>query len=106
VLARWLVWRSWRGRVAAIAAVPALTAIDGPGRRLQWLGGAMPLALVVLSVLAASGIGPLWTTQALLAVAGLLVAATGALFKYTLITRSAFNQGFRLEQLPVRGVPR
>jgi phenylacetyl-CoA:acceptor oxidoreductase subunit 2 len=106
VLARWLIWRSWRGRVAAVAAAPALSAIDGPGRQLQWLGGAVPIALVLLAVLAASGIAPVWTTQVLLAVAGLCAAVAGTLFKYTLITRSAFNQGFRLEQLPVRGVPR
>ena len=32
-------------------------------------------------------------------------AATGAWFKFTLITRAAFNQGFALARLPVRGVP-
>jgi phenylacetyl-CoA:acceptor oxidoreductase subunit 2 len=28
----------------------------------------------------------------------------GAWFKYSLITRAAFNQGFALKHLPVRGV--
>ena len=41
-----------------------------------------------------------------MALAGLLVAATGAWFKFALITRGAFNQGFALTRLPVRGVAR
>ena len=100
VLARWLVWRAWRQRVATAAVRPALAAIDGPGRALEWLGTALPLVLLVLSAFAGG-----WSAL-LLGAAGVLVAATGALFKFTLITRSAFNQGFRLAQLPVRGVPR
>lgn len=100
VVARWLVWLAWRQRVAAAAAAPALAALDAPGRALQWLGTAVPLLLVAASALAGD-----WSAL-LLGAAGVLVAATGALFKFTLITRSAFNQGFRLAQLPVRGVPR
>ena len=34
------------------------------------------------------------------------VAATGAYFKFTLVTRGAYYQGFSLVHLPVRGVPR
>jgi phenylacetyl-CoA:acceptor oxidoreductase subunit 2 len=100
VLARWLLWRSWRERVGRDAAPAALRAIDGPGGALQWLGGAVPIALALL---AAAGVGwaPLW-----LALAGAMVAGTGVVFKYTLITRAAFNQGFHLDRLPVRGTPR
>jgi phenylacetyl-CoA:acceptor oxidoreductase subunit 2 len=43
---------------------------------------------------------------ALQAGAGLLAVAGGAWFKFTLVTRAAFNQGFSLPHLPVRGVPR
>jgi phenylacetyl-CoA:acceptor oxidoreductase subunit 2 len=99
VLARWLLWRAWRQRIAGSAAPQALAAIDKPGRALQWIGGALPLALAML---AATGIA--WAPL-LLALAGALAAVTGVLFKYTLITRASFNQGFRLTQLPVRGVP-
>ena len=42
----------------------------------------------------------------LLVVAGLLAVAAGAWFKFTLITRAGFNQGFALAHLPVRGVRR
>jgi hypothetical protein len=70
---------------------------------MEWIGSAAPLALAVL---AASGwAGEAWT-PALLAAAGLAVAVSGARLKFTLITRAAYNQGFALAQLPVRGVPR
>lgn len=103
VLARWLLWRAWRRRIAASAAPIALGMIDRSGRGLQWLGGAAALALIALP---ATGLfAGAWAAW-LLAAAGLLVAATGAQFKYTLITRASFNQGFALARLPVRGVPR
>ena len=39
----------------------------------------------------------------LAALAGILAAGAGAWLKYTLVTRAAFNQGFALAKLPVRG---
>ena len=42
----------------------------------------------------------------LLALSGLGALFGGALFKFTLITRAAYNQGFALARLPVRGVRR
>jgi phenylacetyl-CoA:acceptor oxidoreductase 26-kDa subunit len=38
--------------------------------------------------------------------AGALALAGGWWFKYTLVTRAGFNQGFALPVLPVRGVRR
>jgi phenylacetyl-CoA:acceptor oxidoreductase 26-kDa subunit len=102
VLVRWLLWRAWR-RCIAGASTPALAAIDRAGSALQWLGGAAPLVAIVL---AAGGIVPGAWAAALLSLAGLAVAATGAFFKFTFVTRGAFNQGFALARLPVRGVPR
>ncbi len=100
VVARWLLWRTWRARVAPGAVPQALAAIDGPGRAIEWLGGVAPL---VLALVAAAGLP--WAPQ-LLALAGAMAAGTGVMFKFTLITRAAFNQGFRLDRLPVRGVAR
>ena len=40
------------------------------------------------------------------ALAGGLAAAGGALFKFMLVTRAGFNQGFALPHLPVRGTRR
>ena len=99
---RWVLWRSWRRRVAPTMATPALAAIDKAGSKLQWLGSALPLVLTVTAFTGAAGSWSPW----LLAVAGLLAAATGALFKFTLITRASYNQGFTLARLPVRGVAR
>lgn len=102
VLMRWLLWRAWRASVAA-APAPALAAIDKAGAALQWLGSAAPLALMLLASLGA--MQGTWSAV-LLAAAGAAMAATGAWFKFTLITRAAYYQGFSLTRLPVRGVPR
>jgi phenylacetyl-CoA:acceptor oxidoreductase 26-kDa subunit len=102
VLARWLLWRFWRQRLATQAVAGALVAIDRNGAAFQWLGSAVPLALIALP--AVGVLGGAWGAL-LMAAAGALAAATGAHFKYTLITRASFNQGFALKRLPVRGVP-
>ena len=47
-----------------------------------------------------------WAADRCWALAGALAALTGAQFKFTLITRASFNQGFALARLPVRGVAR
>lgn len=103
VLARWVLWRLWRERVAHHTVASALAAIDSAGFYLQWWGGALPLALAGL---AATGAVPQILGAVLLAVAGLAASATGSAFKFSLITRAAFNQGFALARLPVRGVAR
>jgi phenylacetyl-CoA:acceptor oxidoreductase 26-kDa subunit len=100
VLARWLVWRAWRGRLAATADRRALAAIDRTGRGVQWFGGLLPILLTLFALSGAPG------ARVLLAFAGVCAALAGACFKFTLITRAAHNQGFALQHLPVRGVPR
>ncbi len=100
VIARWLVWRVWRDHIEG-APAQALAVVDRAGRVLQWVGGAGALVLVVLGMLAPGAWGAL-----ALALAGLAVAGTGALFKFTLVTRAGFYQGFNLVRLPVRGVAR
>ena len=102
VLARWGLWRAWRSRVATVSAPRALAQLHRVGPAFQWIGTVVPL---VLAVVAATGLLPAAWISVLLAGAGLGVAATGAWFKFTLITRAAFNQGFALARLPVRGVP-
>lgn len=102
VLMRWLLWRAWRASIAG-APVPALHAIDRAGVFVQWLGSVLPLALILAASFAqAQGM----LSAALLTAAGAAVAVTGAYFKFTLITRGAYYQGFSLVHLPVRGVPR
>jgi phenylacetyl-CoA:acceptor oxidoreductase 26-kDa subunit len=103
VLGRWMVWLAWRRRIAATAAARALAEIDRAGRGLQWIGTALPVALAGL---AGSGVVSGAVAALLLTGAGLAVFVSGARFKFNLITRAAFNQGFTLPRLPVRGVPR
>ncbi len=103
VLGRLLVWRAYRKRLGARAAPRALEALDAAGRALQIVGALLPLA--VLALVASGLIGGAFAAL-LLALAGLLAAGAGAWFKFTLVTRAGFNQGFALTHLPVRGVPR
>jgi phenylacetyl-CoA:acceptor oxidoreductase 26-kDa subunit len=69
-------------------------------------GSLLPLAIVlVVLVELAAPLPPGW--QALLqALAGAMAAIGGAAFKFLLVTRAGFNQGFALPHLPVRGVRR
>lgn len=100
LLVRLGLWARWRGRLKA--APRALAAIEDAGGRLQaasWL--AASLAVVALAL----PLPPRLEAAAALA-AGLLAAAGGAWFKFTLVTRAAFNQGFTVARLPVRGTRR
>jgi phenylacetyl-CoA:acceptor oxidoreductase subunit 2 len=100
LLARWLLWAPWRQRIGA--APRALAALDQAGRAFK-VGSAVALAVTLL-VLAASP--PEAATRVLQVLCGAVVVASGAWFKFTLLTRGAFNQGFALTHLPVRGVRR
>ncbi len=103
VLARALLWPVYRRRLKPTAAPRALAALDAAGNWMQHTGSIVPLLLIALVT---SGFADGTLRAVLLALAGLLIAATGAWFKFTLITRAGFNQGFALVHLPVRGVPR
>ena len=101
VLARVFVWLAYRRRLAGVAARGATMALDRTGRVLQIAGTVVPLVLVV-AIITGVVSGP--QVAVLAALAGLAAAIAGAHFKYTLITRAAFNQGFTIAHLPVRGV--
>ncbi len=103
VLARALLWPVYLARLAQPATAPARRVLDRSGRKLLWLGSVLPLTVVALG---ATGALTSMPTAILVALAGLFVAAAGLQFKYALITRAAFNQGFALVHLPVRGVRR
>ena len=96
--ARLALWLAWRRRLRA--APRALAAIDRAGRAFK----AATLLPLALAVLAASSPLPPVALIALQVVAGALAAAGGLWFKFTLVTRGAYNQGFALSHLPVRGV--
>jgi phenylacetyl-CoA:acceptor oxidoreductase subunit 2 len=102
IVARAAVWLRYRRRLSTSAAPRALVALDAAGRWLQLAGTLVPLLL--LALVASGATGALATP--LLVAAGACTAAAGAWLKFTLITRAAFNQGFALAHLPVRGVRR
>lgn len=93
---RFLAWRKYlaslRSKGVPAGTLKALDAIDVP---FVWLGHAAP---AVLGVAAGSGGPPL-----LAALAGVLAVAAGGWFKYTLVCRAAFTQGFALPRTPSRG---
>jgi len=93
---RLLAWRkyltSMRGTGVPVGTSNALNALDV---RFVWLGHALPAVLGLAAGLAGL---PL-----LAVLAGVLAAATGGWFKYTLVCRAAFTQGFALPRTPSRG---
>jgi phenylacetyl-CoA:acceptor oxidoreductase subunit 2 len=97
LVARGLAWSIYRGSVAKSAARPALAALDRAGKILIQFGTIAPLALLLLGLLAAD------TARIALLLAGVGALAAGWQFKFVLITRAAYNQGFALPHLPVRG---
>jgi phenylacetyl-CoA:acceptor oxidoreductase subunit 2 len=97
LIARGLAWSIYRGSVAKSAARPALAALERSGKILIQFGTIAPLALLLLGLLAAD------VARIALLLAGLAALATGWQFKFVLITRAAYNQGFALPHLPVRG---
>lgn len=100
LLARWLLWAPWRQRIGATPR--ALAALDRTGRAFK-VGTLLALAVAAL-VLAVPL--PEAVVRALQVLCGAAAVASGAWFKFTLLTRGAFNQGFALAHLPVRGVRR
>jgi len=102
VLLRVLLWLGWRHRLEGRSAPRALAAIDAAGLWVKFIGGALPLVIATWIAISPGGAA----TTALLAAAALLTLGAGAWFKFTLITRGGFNQGFSLSHLPVRGAPR
>jgi phenylacetyl-CoA:acceptor oxidoreductase 26-kDa subunit len=97
LVARTVAWRRYRKRLQAPAR--ALAALDAGRLAFDRIGNwvAAPLA-VIASVLTP---GPVATWLA--AAAGVLAVAGGWHLKITLVTRAAYNQGFALPALPVRG---
>jgi phenylacetyl-CoA:acceptor oxidoreductase subunit 2 len=91
-LAWWKYLASLRDAGVPIGTMKAFDAIDV---RFVWLGHVSPAVLGVAAALAGL---PL-----LAVLAGVLAAAAGGWFKYTLVCRAAFTQGFALPRTPSRG---
>lgn len=95
---RWAAWSAWRGTVKGPAQRPI-------GEVARWFVPATLIPLATAIAVLLTPLPPVWVTV-LAVVAGAATIAAGWVFKHALITRCAFNQGFALPHLPVRGVRR
>ena len=96
---RALAWRNYRAALGNTGApTPVFAILDSPRAALFALPQAGLAALALLAPVVPAGLG-----APLLALAGLGAALSGWLFKYTLITKAAYNQGYALERMPARG---
>lgn len=96
-VARVLAWSRYRARLEQSVSRRAVDALNPAGRMLVQLGTIVPLVLVLAGLAlpdfaSAAGI-----------FAGLAALGAGWYLKFVLVTRAAFNQGFALPRLPVRG---
>ena len=94
---RYAVGWFWYGRLAASLRARALAPVK-QARLAYDVGSLLPLAIVL-----AATVSPAAASKGLLVLAGTIAVAGGMLFKFLLITRASFNQGFALSHLPVRG---
>jgi phenylacetyl-CoA:acceptor oxidoreductase 26-kDa subunit len=94
LLARVAAWSRYRTRLGSGAAGAAL---EASGRILVYAGTAAPLALLAIGLML-PGLAPGADF-----LAGLAALAAGWRLKFVLVRRAAYNQGFSLPQLPVRG---
>jgi len=90
LIARAVAWSRFR---KALKQQRGADALERPGKMLVLLGTMVPLGLLAATQLDARA--------ALLAAP--LIVASGWWLKLALVTRAAFNQGFALPHLPVRG---
>ena len=90
VLTRAIAWLHYR---AALKDARCAATLERPGKMLLLAGTAVPIALLLASYFEPLAI-PL---------AAIAIVAPGWQLKFTLVTRAAFNQGFALPHVPVRG---
>ncbi len=91
---RYLVWFNYRTALGRKGApTKAFKALDSGILNLSFTTHLVLLGIVVAS----------YFIPALLIAGGLLAVASGWAFKFKLITKAAYNQGYSIERLPVRG---
>jgi phenylacetyl-CoA:acceptor oxidoreductase subunit 2 len=95
---RALAWVAYRSALTRDGApTKALAVLDGYRSRLLIGGLIVPTVGVIVGMLITDLTGPFFL------VAGVAAAAAGLGFKFLLITRAGYNQGFALPHTPVRG---
>jgi phenylacetyl-CoA:acceptor oxidoreductase subunit 2 len=98
---RALAWAAYRSALARDGApTKALAVLDGYRSWLLIGGLIAPTVAVIVGMVVPQSTTPLFI------VAGVTAAAAGLVFKFLLITRAGYNQGFALLHTPVRGTGR
>lgn len=97
LVARLVAWLAYRRSIAGNAR--ASGALAPAGTALALGGTFAPLVLVAVAAVSTS---EGWVLG-LAAAAGALALAAGAAFKVAMIVRGAYNQGFAIPRMPVRG---
>lgn len=96
VCLRFLAWQNYLTSLRRVGAPSGtLKAFDAIDRPFMWFGHALPVLLAV--------VGALVGLQPFVALAGISATVAGAWFKYTLVRRAAFTQGFALPWTPSHG---
>lgn len=98
LILRRLAWKIYLDTLTATGAPKkALDVLKAFGVGFEKFGQLLPEMLILATLLFGDGTG------ALLIVAGVVAFIAGWALKFTIVTRAAFNQGFALPVLPVRG---
>ena len=93
-----LLWRRYRATAKAQGVPPlARRVIDGVSVPVHLIGHVLPAGLVIGALVAPA------QAAMLVALAGAAAVAGGALWKFTLVVRASYAQGFTLSHLPQRG---
>lgn len=98
IAARWLSWNRYFQKISAAGAAPvrSVEVLTATRRLFILVGHIAPLVLLLAALALPAAAAPL------AALAGLLAAAGGWYFKFNLVARAAFNQGFALTHPPAR----
>ena len=100
VLLRGLAWYAYRSRLQHDGApTKTLAALSGIELPFAILGNWAPLVLLFIALASSSTMVIFW----LGVFSAIAALGSGWLFKVVLITRAAYNQGFALPRIPVRG---
>ena len=96
------LWWRYRGAARARGIGPqARRELARIGPALHLVGHGAPIGFF-LAALIAEGAGP-WLGLGLLGLGGAAALIGGALWKFTVITRASYSQGFALPRMPQRG---
>jgi phenylacetyl-CoA:acceptor oxidoreductase subunit 2 len=101
LLGRGIAWRVYRTALQEQGAPEqAFIALDACAGRILILGQWVPL---LLALLALALVGDALPGQVAALAAGVFAVYGGWLMKFAIVARAAYNQGFALPKLPVRG---